>query len=1016
VLRASAHPAEPLPLQPINHPMNVSLPSLRTRLLAGLLLIPALAASATTYVVNSIPALQAQINSAVAGDTIVVANGIYTTTAAITVNRAGAAGNPITIMAETISGVTIQGTHGFVFSGPAAYVTVEGFRFLHANSINIPSSTHHIRLLRNFIDLNIAAGADVSYVNISGDDVEIGYNELANKNTLGNMLDVTGSGSQVARRLWVHHNYFHDFVSPGGNGAETIRWGLSGLSLSTGNGLCEYNLFVRANGENEMISNKSSGNTYRFNTVLDSPGGEISQRHGDNCLYYGNYMKNTAGIRVYGDNHQIFSNYLEGNTKGIDMGNGDGDVHAGDPLTAHDRPDNNVVSFNTLINNNTHYQMGGRTGGLGAVNTTFAYNVIQGGTTAVSISTNGTYANPTWTGNIIWNPVNVGTIPASGYDLADPLLAPDANGILHLQAGSPAIGAAPGSFPAVTFDMDGQPRPNAVMDKGADEFSAATVTARILTPADVGPFASLTNPVPAIAPTFSPVPGNYTGSVAVTITSLSGGASIRYTTNGSDPTPTTGSVYSGPVTLAANTSLRAIAYGSGFTPSSVTTGDYTVIPAPPGPKPVVFEAETLAHVESGGSYSVTFEDTASGGAFASPNISNPADPLFPVRRRYVTFGADGVPPPPDGEWIEFALPAVPAGVYNLVLRYKSHPTNRGIMVLTVDGAQLGGTLDQRSSPATFLSRDFGQIRFNTAGDHVVRLTIVGKTGTGPWNLAPDVITLNPDTVAPVVAPIADQTLEASGPGGATATYTGSATDDKDGAVPVVFDPPSGSLFPLGTTVVVGLARDLTGNYGGTAFDITVVDTTPPVLTLPGNLVIEATGQQGAAVPFTATANDLVAGGVAVTFDREPGSVFPLGTTTVTATAADDFDNTATGTFNVTVRDTTSPDIQSVTPSRAELWPVNHKMVPITLTVVSRDAVDPAPLTRIVSVTSNEPVNGPGDGNTAADWEITGPLTLNLRAERSGIGSGRVYTITVESTDNTGNLSRTTTSVTVPHNR
>ena len=42
------------------------------------------------------------------------------------------------------------------------------------------------------------------------------------------------SGSQVARRLWVHHNYFHDFTSPGGNGAETILWGLSGLSLSNG--------------------------------------------------------------------------------------------------------------------------------------------------------------------------------------------------------------------------------------------------------------------------------------------------------------------------------------------------------------------------------------------------------------------------------------------------------------------------------------------------------------------------------------------------------------------------------------------------------------------------------------------------------------------------------------------------------------------------------------------------------------------------------------------------------------
>src|SRR4051812_43240635 len=464
-------------------------PSLaRTRLLlAGMLSLLPLVSSAATYMVTSISQLQTRINAAVAGDTIVLADGTYTTSAAITVNRAGTAAAPVMIAAESIGGVTINGTSGFVFASPAAYVQIEGFRFLHAAAMNIPSGTNHIQILRNFFDLNIATGSDVSYINISGDDVEIGYNELANKNTLGEMLDIAGSGTQVARRLWVHHNYFHDFVSPGGNGAETVRWGLSGLSLSTGNGLCEYNLFVRCNGENEMISNKSSGNTYRFNTVLDSPGGEISQRHGDNCFYYGNYMRNTSGIRVYGDNHLIFSNYLEGNAVGINMGNGDGDVHAGDPLTSHDRPDNNVVVFNTLINNSTQYQMGGRTGGLGATNTTFANNIIQGGTTAVSISTSAPYTNPVWSGNIIWNTTNIGDIPSSGYSNVDPLLATDANGVSHIQPGSPAVGTATGTYTAVTFDMDGQARPSTGKDKGADEISAAPATAWLLTTADVGP-------------------------------------------------------------------------------------------------------------------------------------------------------------------------------------------------------------------------------------------------------------------------------------------------------------------------------------------------------------------------------------------------------------------------------------------------------------------------------------------------------------------------------------------------
>jgi hypothetical protein len=92
------------------------------------------------------------------------------------------------------------------------------------------------------------------------------------------------------------------------------------------------------------------------------------------------------------------------------------------------------------------------------------------------------------------------------------------------------------------------------------------------------------------------------------------------------------------------------------------------------------------------------------------------------------------------------------------------------------------------------------------------------------------------------------------------------------------------------------------------------------------------------------------------------------------------------------------------------------MVPVAVAVDVRDICDPSPTCRIVSVASNEPANGAGDGNTPVDWEITGALTLNLRAERSGKGDGRTYTITVECTDDSGNASSTEVRVTVPHDR
>jgi hypothetical protein len=89
------------------------------------------------------------------------------------------------------------------------------------------------------------------------------------------------------------------------------------------------------------------------------------------------------------------------------------------------------------------------------------------------------------------------------------------------------------------------------------------------------------------------------------------------------------------------------------------------------------------------------------------------------------------------------------------------------------------------------------------------------------------------------------------------------------------------------------------------------------------------------------------------------------------------------------------------------------MVPVTVTIQSRDNCGIAE-NKIIAVNSNEPVNGIGDGNTDADWQILDNTHVNLRSERSGPGVGRVYTITVQSTDIHGNTSTATTTVTVPH--
>jgi hypothetical protein len=68
------------------------------------------------------------------------------------------------------------------------------------------------------------------------------------------------------------------------------------------------------------------------------------------------------------------------------------------------------------------------------------------------------------------------------------------------------------------------------------------------------------------------------------------------------------------------------------------------------------------------------------------------------------------------------------------------------------------------------------------------------------------------------------------------------------------------------------------------------------------------------------------------------------------------------------------------------------------------------------VTSSEPIDGLGDGDTAPDWLVTGALTLDLRAERAGKGSGRIYTVSIGCVDAARNTTTGKTTVAVPHSQ
>lgn len=292
------------------------------------------------------------------------------------------------------------------------------------------------------------------------------------------------------------------------------------------------------------------------------------------------------------------------------------------------------------------------------------------------------------------------------------------------------------------------------------------------------------------------------------------------------------------------------------------------------------------------------------------------------------------------------------------------------------------------------------------GGTVVSCSATNENGTttGAFNIVVG------DFTAPVLTVPADFTVNASSLSGAVVTFVTSATDVVDSNPTIVCAPASGATFPIGETLVICHAFDDYGNTDFNEFTVTVLPPPPPELTVPSDMTVEATGPDGATVTFTATAtNDGV-----VTCTPASGSLFAVGTTTVSCTATN-VGGSDTETFKVNVVDTTAPIIILVKPSHVALWPPDHKMVPISVTVVAIDAVDLDPTTVITSVSSNQPVNGTGDGDTAPDWEITGPLTLDLRAERAGT-QDRIYTITVETTDASGNTSTAATTVRVTQSR
>ena len=291
----------------------------------------------------------------------------------------------------------------------------------------------------------------------------------------------------------------------------------------------------------------------------------------------------------------------------------------------------------------------------------------------------------------------------------------------------------------------------------------------------------------AAMPVISLPSGTYTNSQLVTISSVTGDASIRYTLDDSTPSEVNGTLYTGPVAVNSNLTLNAIAYASGASDSSVSSASYTIVVGapvfnPPAGTYTNTQSVTISSAMSDASIRYTTDgstpsevngtlytgpvtinsnttlnaiayanganDSAVSTAAYSIVLAPPSFAFLAINLNYITNGAVAVVQndanEPGGHWLAlegtgvgqtilYEIPSIPAGTYDLQMYWKGN-TERGILSFALDGTVLGGNLDQYSANQTYNIQDYGNVTFATNGTHSILLTVVGKNSaaTGYW--------------------------------------------------------------------------------------------------------------------------------------------------------------------------------------------------------------------------------------------------------------------------------------------
>ena len=460
--------------------------------------------------VNNNSELQNAISNATAGSTILLANGVWNDVT-IDINKTGTFANPITIKAQNVGQVFLEGNSRISIGG--AYIVIEGFVFQNPSELISDSSGSKtiIEPIIEFRDSNnndcfnctvtnikidgfngtVSQETDTfKWVVIYGEYNEVSHSSFIGKNGVGSIINDNHNNSTPDYSK-IHHNYFADRVPVnndvnGLNDQDAIRIGTSTTSLSDSFTEIYDNLFNNWAGEVEIISNKSGSNKYYNNTFRDYQG-TLTLRHGNNAEVFGNYFFGnensfSGGVRIIGEDHKVYNNYFEGLRYKKPDGGGSNTTGAlnvmngieNSALNQYYQVKNIQIVNNTIVNCDLGIRIGTSLSGADQEpeNLIIANNIILDSDinafqiltapSGVSSNKGNITQNGTWdlTDGVDDNQTVASGLLVSGTDFYE------------LPVGSAAIDAGVGTYSFLTEDILGSIRPIA-FDAGAEEYGGS---------------------------------------------------------------------------------------------------------------------------------------------------------------------------------------------------------------------------------------------------------------------------------------------------------------------------------------------------------------------------------------------------------------------------------------------------------------------------------------------------------------------------------------------------------------